>query len=271
MKPEDIYKALHLCTVELPPDPDPQSSRSPTPKNGVPPLPASYPNIKIRQFHIFGSECDYVMLSTYTGVVAEFEIKVAKSDLMRECQIARASREGNQSALFAGDLPKFNKHSNFYRGGELPPNYYSFVVPQELLDSCAECAPDYAGIYKAEVAEKTGWVSIKNVRMPTVVSPIKADSIFFARCAEHLCSQLSNLHQATAQIKTTRAESQRKYLTDIARAINEAETLIAQSGRSDEATKRFLIERAVSGLSQRDKDHVARYYWSGEFLSPAEQ
>ena len=54
---------------------------------------------------------------------------------------------------------------------------------------------------------------------------------------------------------------------DIARAINEAETLIAQTGRNDEATKRFLVERAVSGLAQRDKEHVARYYFSGEFLS----
>lgn len=123
----------------------------------------------------------------------------------------------------------------------------------------------------ARVAQKTGWISIESMRAPKLVSAIKADSIFFARCAEHLCSQLADLHQAAAQIKITRAESVRKYLTDIARAINEAETLIAQTGRSDDATKRFLIERAVSGLSQRDKGHVARYYFSGEFLNVQEE
>jgi hypothetical protein len=185
---------------------------------------------------------------------------------MRECEIACAAREGNKSSLLARDILKFDKHSSFCRGRQLPPNYYSLVVPAELVDTCTQAAPDYAGIYKAETSANTGWVSIKPMRMPALVSSTKADAIFFARCAEHLFWQLSDLHQAVAQIKITRSESRRKYLTDIARAVHEAETLIAQSGRADEATRRFLIERAVSGLSQRDKDHVARYYWSGEFL-----
>lgn len=146
MNPEDIYKALHLCTVELPPDPDPQSSRTPKSRSGMPPMPTSYPNIKVRHFHILGSECDYLMINTYTGVVAEFEIKVTRSDLLRECRIAQASRGGNQSTLLESDSWKHTKHSSFHTGRQLPPNYYSFVVPHDLLDTCRESAPEYAGI-----------------------------------------------------------------------------------------------------------------------------
>ncbi len=269
MKPEHIYTALHLCSVPLPPDPDPQSSRVPTPKTGLLTWPLEWPNIKIRHFNFFGSESDYLMLSTYTGVVAEYEIKVTKSDLLRECRIARAAREANQSTVVTSDKSKFEKHSSFYNGRTLPPNYYSMVVPEALLDTCMANAPEYAGIYRAEVAQSTSWVSIKAVRSPTLISSVKADTIFFARCAERLFRQLSSLHQAAGQIKIASAVSRRKYLMDIARSICEAEIQIAQSGRSDEATKRFLVERAVSGLSQRDKNHVARYYWSGEFLMQA--
>jgi hypothetical protein len=265
MKPEDVYRALHLCSVKLPPDPDPSTSRSPTPRNGMPAVPVEYPNVELRHFRMFGSEADYLMLNTYTGVVAEYEIKVAKSDLIRECKIARAAANNEPSLLGPRDNFKHEKHRSFCKGRSLPPNYYSFVVPVDLLDACVSEAPQYAGVYKAERAA-TGWISITVVRPPTLVSSVKADGIFFARCAEHLFGQLSDLHVAATQIKITRAESHRKYLMDIARAVREAEILIAQSGRCDEGTKRFLIERAVSGLSQRDKDHVARYYWSGDFL-----
>ena len=126
-------------------------------------MPVTWPNLKLRNFRMFGSECDYLMLSTYTGVVAEYEIKVAKADLVRECQIAGAARENDRSSLAPRDSFKFDKHASFWGGRTLPPNYYSFVVPCELLDICSAAAPEYAGIYKAERAS-TGWISIKSVR-----------------------------------------------------------------------------------------------------------
>lgn len=266
MKPEDIYKALYLSSVKLPPDPDPSSSRSPEPRNGLEPLPTYYPNLKIRNMHMLGAESDYLMINTYTGVVSEYEIKVTKSDLLRECRIAQLAHQGDQSTLRMGDESKFKKHCCFRTNHQLPPNYYSFVVPEEHLDICKTSAPEYSGIYCAKIAQKTGWISIVEIRQPKLVSSVKADGFFFARCAEHLFGQLSDMHRAIALIRITRADSTRKYLVDIARAISEAERLIAEAGRNDDATKRFLIERAISGLGQREKEHVTRYYWSGEYL-----
>lgn len=270
MKPEDIYKALYLNSVKLPPDPDPSSSRSPELRHGVGAIPTYYPNLKLRNMYILGAEADYLMINTYTGVVSEYEIKVTKSDLLKECRIARFAQQGDQSTLMKRDASKFQKHCDLHTNRQLPPNYYSFVVPEELLDTCKTSAPEYSGIYCAQIAEKSGRIFIVEIRTPKLVSSVKADAIFFARCAEHLFAQLSDVHLAVAQIKVTRADSRRKYLMDIARAISEAERLIAEAGRNDDATKRFLIERAISGLIQRDKDDVTRYYRSGEYLKPEE-
>lgn len=79
--------------------------------------------------HILHNEMDIIGVRK-SGFVDEVEIKLSKSDFMADFKKTR----GHQG----------NKHSAIQRG-KLLCNYFSYLLPEELVDKCK--IPNYAGLY----------------------------------------------------------------------------------------------------------------------------
>lgn len=91
------------------------------------------------QFHV-------LIPNAYLKPAPAFELDICgvkKSRLLSEIEI-KTSRDNFKDDFRKADVPHGNKHKAL-RLGQLPPNYFSFLLPDYLVDDCP--IPDYCGLY----------------------------------------------------------------------------------------------------------------------------
>lgn len=130
-------------------------------------------NIKIIQkafYHNFSSRYELVFPNVFfgpgkgnefdllgvrkSGFIDEIEIKVTHSDFLADFNKLSWTQTGVKK-WGSREIPlweKQNKHQ-LLMDGKQPPNYFSFLLPVELVDKCT--VPDYAGIYTYVIGQKS--------------------------------------------------------------------------------------------------------------------
>lgn len=103
----------------------------------------SNPAYAIANLFVFEWESDF-LLKTKAGYWYEVEVKISRSDF-------KADRKHKPE--------KYDILEGRRQG--LRPNYFSYCVPEDLLDKVADLIPDYAGIVKV-----TSWGTVQIVRCP---------------------------------------------------------------------------------------------------------
>ncbi|MBR5043025.1 MAG: hypothetical protein IKX67_07270 [Bacteroidales bacterium] len=103
----------------------------------------SNPVYAIANLFVFDWESDF-LLKTKAGYWYEVEVKISRSD-------------------FKADRKHKPEKYNILEGRRygLRPNYFSYCVPEDLLDKVADLIPDYAGIVKV-----TSWGTVRIARCP---------------------------------------------------------------------------------------------------------
>lgn len=93
----------------------------------------------------------------------EIEIKLSKSDFKADFK----------KMVAVGEMPNWQeklKHEALAMG-ELPCNYFSFLLTEELVDACE--IPDYSGLYVYDV-DKRGRSLIREIKKPPLLHKNKA-------------------------------------------------------------------------------------------------
>ena len=265
MTSKQIEKVLRNGGIRLPPDPDPLSSRSPLDLVPGIPIENDWADITLYNFIIEGSEADVVATNSRTGVIEEYEIKVSRSDLLRECIIAEAAISNNFSKMRNHDIAKYRKHQRFHEKKANYPTYYSFAVPADLVDLALEKAPPYAGIISVRLKGNDSYLALERAREPTCVSHGKGDKTFFAEAAKHLSNEQLSIRLILANIKENEFKSKRELLKNLTNALIEVETELKKQGHWSKDAVEFLVSRAVCRMSQYEKDCVRRYFLSSDF------
>lgn len=224
-------------------------------------MPTDYANCIATGLNWMGSECDLMAVNTYSGCVAEFEIKVDSSDFLRECRIASQATRDEISGVPKQDRAKFSKHRQFQHGNlQHPPHYYSFLIPEALEELAVRERPPYAGVL---IARKTkdfdSWLLEWRVK-PQVLSREPLSLNFMRVLAPHLHESYRHLSYRAEAINRDWSEHHRQMLTRIAEAVKEAEIILKDTPHKDAAIREAIYERAVSGMPRRDKEHVMRIY-----------
>lgn len=133
------------------------------------------PNMWVVNQYLFRWESDFLEIRK-TGLTAEYEIKLSRSDF---------KAEKNKSEKFSILQNGYREHKT-YRGinGEHAvkqiaarrPNYFSYVVPEGLID-VAE-VPSYAGLYYVKIFtdyDNNEYVNIRQVKAPKRIHGEKYD------------------------------------------------------------------------------------------------
>lgn len=265
MTTQIVEAALKCGALRLPPDPDPATSRAPL--DVVPGIPIEnyWADITLHNFIVEGSEADLIRMNSRSGVIEEYEIKVARSDLLRECLIACAALAGQTDQLRPDDRAKYRKHQRFHRREAHYPTYYSFALPESLVELALDRAPYYAGIVAIRPTARTNWHSADRVRSPELVAVGKADAAFFADAAKHLSEQYSSISHLARMIRDREARWHREFLGNIAKALIEVETELKKNDCWSKEAVEFLVHRAVSGKTQHEKDSVRRFFLTNQW------
>lgn len=103
----------------------------------------SNPVYAVANLFVFDWESDF-LLKTKAGYWYEVEVKISRSDF-------KADRKKKPEKYRALE----------YGSSRLRPSYFSYCVPEHLLDKVADLIPDYAGICTV-----SSYGNIKQVRMP---------------------------------------------------------------------------------------------------------
>jgi hypothetical protein len=265
MTAQEIENALRGGGVKLPPDPDPLTSRAPLDILPGMPMENTWADITLYNFFIEGAEADVIATNSRTGVIEEYEIKVSRSDLLRECIIAQAAGSDQKEKLRRDDQAKFRKHQRFYSKQANYPTYYSFAVPEELVALALDKAPSYAGIVSVRATARSWYFAIDRVREPSCISRGKGDCAFFAEVAKHLSSEYNSIRYLARTVRATDANNEREFLKNLAKALIEVESELKKQGHWTKDAVEFLVGRAVSGMPQYHKECVQRYFLSSDF------
>lgn len=92
-------------------------------------------------------------------------IAVKKSKLLSEIEI-KVSRENFKDDFRKADILHGNKHRAL-REGRLPPNYFSFLLPDYLVHECP--VPAYCGLYIAHWNKAGDKLLISERRLPRLL------------------------------------------------------------------------------------------------------
>ena len=263
MTEREMQIAFSRASIEMPPNPRPDTSMaSPERLPDGTSVPTDFPNCMVRNLRWMGSEADILAMNTFSGCVVEFEIKVDREDLRRECEIAYAAETDDLSILNKDNRPKFAKHRKLLRGGlSHPPHYYSFLVPDAFVAQAIGDGPSYAGVLAATEGGDSGW-SFRWEKAPQLLCTEPISDGFMRVIAAHLYSSSRELFFKQQAIEADWLNHKGNMLKRVAEAIRVAEGMIADIPHPDSTKRKALYERAVSGMARRDKQHVWRIYES---------
>lgn len=258
----EMQCAFAKASIKMPPNPCPgMSMASPERFPDGTSMPTDFPNCIVQNLRWMGSEADILAMNTYSGCVVEFEIKVDREDLKRECKIAYAAEVEDLSILNKDNRPKFAKHRKLHRGGlSHPPHYYSFLVPEEFVGQAIGDGPSYAGVLAATLGSNGSSWDFSWAKDPELLCSEPISDGFMRVVAAHLYSSSRELFFKQQAIEGEWTNHKGNMLKRVAEAVRAAEELIAEIPHPDSTKRKALYERAVSGMILRDKQHVWRIY-----------
>jgi len=83
-----------------------------------------------------------------SGYIDEIEIKIStsdfKADFKKSCRVKGVIKENSWGVGSYQEYIEIFKHDALEHG-LIAPNYFSFLIPEELIDKCI--IPEYAGLY----------------------------------------------------------------------------------------------------------------------------
>jgi len=257
-----MQRAFARASIKMPPIPCPSySMASPERFPDGTSMPTDYPNCVVQNLRWMGSEADILAMNTYSGCVVEFEIKVDRDDLKRECEIAYAAAREDLSGLDKDTRPKFAKHRKLRRGGlSHPPHYYCFLVPEALVGQAIGDGPSYAGVLAAVIGSEGSSWDFRWEKEPELLCSEPISDGFLRVVSAHLYSSSRELFFKQQAIESDWTDHHSNMLKRVAEAVRSAEQLIAEIPHPDSTKRKAIYERAVSGMLTRDKQHVWRIY-----------
>lgn len=114
------------------------------------------------------SKFQTLLPNVYLKPAPAFELDICavkKSRLLLEIEI-KVSRENFKQDLRKADIQHGNKHRAL-REGRLPPNYFSFLLPDYLLQECS--IPPYCGLYIAHWNKAGDKLLVSERRLPKLL------------------------------------------------------------------------------------------------------
>jgi hypothetical protein len=137
-------------------------------------------------------------------------------------------------------------------------------LPERLVELALQKTPVYAGIVSVRPTA-TKWYLLDRVRDPVLISRGKGDCTFFANIAKHLSSEYASIRYLARRVRNTEAKGHKEFLQNIAKALMEIESELKTKGFWTKDAVEFLVGRAVSGMTQYEKDSVWRYFLTSDF------
>ncbi len=129
--------------------------------------------------------------------VSEFELKVNRSDLLRELRIIESITKGIKRKVYSSSKSyKHRKYLNKFLGSELAftPNEFSFIVTEGLEDILIDYIKDT--VYGAYLIKKEGGnYSITEIKKPKKFHKKKMDGVNFQRLFRKVAIENNDLRK----------------------------------------------------------------------------